>query len=63
MYHKIKPLNDIMRGPGYWKFINSLIEDTTYQSKMKYLIGDIVSSISENDDPRINWEFLKYKIR
>ena len=30
---------------------------------MKDLIGDIVSSFSENDDPRINWDFLKYKIR
>ena len=32
-------------------------------SKMKDLIADIVSCFSENDDPRINWEFLKYKIR
>ena len=32
-------------------------------SKRKDLIGDIVSSFSENDDPRINWEFLKYKRR
>ena len=32
-------------------------------SRMKVLIGGIVSSFSENDDPRINWEFLKYKIR
>ena len=29
---------------------------------MKDLIRDIVSSFSENDDQRINWEFLKYKI-
>ena len=32
-------------------------------SKMKYLIEDIVSSFSENDDPRINWKSLKHKIR
>ena len=30
---------------------------------MKDLIGGIVSSFSENDDPRKKWEFLKYKIR
>ena len=52
-----------MRGPGYWKFNNSLTEDATYVSRMKDLIRDIVSSFSENDDPRISWEFLKYKIR
>ena len=52
-----------MRGPGYWKFNNSLTEDATYVSRMKDLIRDIVSSFSENDDPNINWEFLKYKIR
>ena len=55
-------LND-MRGPGYRKFYNSLTEDTNYVSKMKYLIEDIGSSFSENDDPRINWKLLKYKIR
>ena len=63
IYLKINPLNDIMRGPGYWKFNSSLTEDATYVSRMKDLIRDIVSSFSENDDPRINWEFLKYKIR
>ena len=64
IYVKINLLNDIiMRGPGYWKFNNPLTEDATYVSRMKDLIRDIVSSFSENDDPRINWEFLKYKIR
>ena len=38
-----------MRGPCYWKFNNSLTEDTTYVSKMKDLIGDIVSSFSEDE--------------
>ena len=52
-----------MRGPGYWKFNNSPAEDATYVSRMKDFIKDIVSSFSENGDPRINWEFLKYKIR
>ena len=63
VYLKIKPLNDIMRRPGCWKFNTSLTEDTTYVSEVKDLIGNIVSSFSENDDPKINWEFLKYKIR
>ena len=52
-----------MRGPGYWKSNNSLTEDATYVSRMKDLIRDIVSSFFQNDDPRIDWEFLKYKIR
>ena len=52
-----------MRRPSYWKFNNSLTENAPYLSKMKDLIGDIVSSFSENDDPRINQEFMKYKIR
>ena len=63
IYLKIKPLSDIMRGPGYCKFNTSLTEDATYVSSIKDLIGDIVSRFSDNDDPRINWEFLKYKIR
>ena len=35
IYLKIKPLNDIMRGPGYWTFNSSLTEDAIYVSKMK----------------------------
>ena len=60
IYLKIKPLNDINRRPGYWKFNKSLIEDASYVSRMKDFI---VSRFSENNDPRINWEFLKYKIK
>ena len=63
IYLKINPLNDIKRGPGYWIFNNSLTEDATYVSRMKDLIRDIVSNFTENDDPRINWEFLKYKTK
>ena len=56
-------MDDIIKGLGYWRFNNVLTEDTTYVSIMKDLIRDVVSSFFEYDDPRINLEILKYKIR
>ena len=54
---------DHKRGAGYWKFNNSLLENNNFSSEMKDKINQIVSEFSEFDDPRINWEYLKFKMR
>ena len=51
------------RGAGYRKFNNSLLQNNNFLSKMKAKINQIVSKFSELDDPRINWEYLKFKMR
>ena len=51
------------RGKSYWKFNNSLTEDTNFVESMKVNIKEVMQEISETDDPRVNWEFLKYKMR
>ena len=51
------------RGKSYWKFNNSLTEDTTFVESMKVKIKEVMQEISETDDPRVSWESLKYKMR
>ena len=51
------------RGKSYWKFNNSLTEDTNFVESMKVKIKEVMQEISETDDPRVSWEFLKYKMR
>ena len=52
-----------MRGRGYWKFNNSLLEDKQFVSDMKNKINEVVTTFGDYDDPRINWECLKFKMR
>ena len=54
---------ELKRGAGYWKSNNSLLENNDFVSEMKDKINQVVSEFSEFDDPRINWEYLKFKTR
>ena len=56
-------MDDSIKGPGHWKFNNSLVYDINFINKMQDLINKVSSNFNEFDDPRINFEFLKYKIR
>ena len=50
---------DQSRGRRYWKFNNSLTEDDHFVESLKSYIKNFEPSF---DDPRVNWEFLKYNI-
>lgn len=50
------------RGPGLWKFNNSLLQDTEFIEKINDLLGDL-SKETEGLDPIQTWEFEKYSIR
>ena len=50
------------RGAGYWKFNNPLLENNNFLSELKDNIDQIVTEFSEFDGPRINWEYLKFKM-
>ena len=51
------------RGRGYWKFNWSLLENNQYVSDMKNKISELISTFKDFDDPRVNWEYLKFKMR
>ena len=49
--------------PPYWKFNNSLIQDTVYVKCMyENLLKWINELKSSSEDPRVQWEILKYYI-
>ena len=48
---------------GYWKFNNSLLEDTIFVEKIKSHIQDVIQETFDLSAPRVKWEFLKNKIR
>ena len=60
---KMQSISTDTRGRGYWKFNNSLLEKKQFVSDMKNKINEVVSTFGDFDDPRINWEYLKFKIR
>ena len=52
----------VKRGPSYWKFNNSLLKDNNFIDQMKERIESILSNNTFAEDPRVNWDFLKYKM-
>ena len=50
------------RGPGHWKFNNSLLSDTEYITMITDLIVEISHNCT-NENPASQWEFMKYSIR
>ena len=48
---------------SYWKFNNSLVEGAIYVEKVKSLINTVKAEMKDIVDLRVQWEFLKYKIR
>ena len=51
------------RGRGYWKFNCSLLENNQYVSDIKNKISELISTFKDFDDPRVNLEYLKFKMR
>ena len=53
VFLKISPLADAYRGPGYWKFNNSLVSDPIYIEKTRELISEIKTNSFDFDDIRV----------
>ena len=51
------------RGPSYWKFNNSLLKDNNFIDQMKERIEGLLSNNTLAEDPRVNWDLLKYKMK
>ena len=50
-------------GLSFWKFNASLSEDEEYVDLIRNKIGEWVDESREIEDPRVTWDYLKYKIR
>ena len=55
-------LDKIERGPGLWKFNNSLLENDIYINELKTKIAKWKQN-NHMEDKQVLWEFFKYKIR
>ena len=51
------------RGLSYWKFNNSLLLDNVYMKGMRENIEEFCNLGYFPNDPRMNWEYLKFKIK
>ena len=54
---------EIERGPGYWKFNNSLLKDSIFVNQMNTVIGNHTASLDSKSDNQLEWELLKVKIK
>lgn len=50
-----------LRGPGHWRFDNSLLQDMTFKEKMVEYINLIKED--ELSNPNFRWEWIKFKIK
>ena len=50
------------RGRGYWKSNNLLTNDPVFDNSLKEESNNVASCFVKEQDPRLNWEYLKYKI-
>ena len=51
------------RGPGLWKFNNSLLKDETYVNLIQDSYPDIIEKYSNINDPKLKWELIKMEIK
>ena len=56
-------ISNCCRGPGLWKFKNSLLEDEKYVNLIKNNYPKIKEKYNDIEDKRLKWELIKMEIR
>ena len=59
----INGIDEQIRGPSFWKFNVSLLDDKDYVILINGRYGVWVDEFKDIDDPRLFWDLIKYKIR
>ena len=59
---EIDSLDDQQRGPSFWKFNNSLLEDPAFVQSLREKFPNWLQEINFCDT-RVKWDWMKYKIR
>ena len=64
IFMKMSSVKSAQHGPSHWKFNNSLILDSVFVEMLRKEITTVLKNYSSTfSDPRVKWEFLKYRIR
>ena len=56
-------MGDGERGPSFWKFNSTLVNDSDYRFLLDENIKKWLEEFKEVVDKRVLWDLLKYKIR
>ena len=56
-------LDELARGPSYWKFNSSLVNDDCYVSMLNQKIPEWQKEFNEVLDKRVLWDLIKYRVR
>ena len=51
------------RGPGFWKFNSSLLEDDEYTEKLMFKIPHFINEYQDLEDHGLLWKLIKMEIR
>ena len=60
---KINIRSELKRGPGTWKFNNSLLEDDDFKERISFHYNQMHEKYTDVKDKQILWELLKMEIR
>ena len=56
-------LDERTRGPSYWKFNSSLVDDENYVLAINQKIPEWLGEFEEVIDKRVLWDLIKYRVR
>ena len=60
---KINERSELKRGPGTWKFNNSLLEDDYFKEQISFYYPQIHEKYADVKDKQLLWELIKMEIR
>ena len=63
IYISLSCVNKTPRGPGFWKFNNTLLKDESYVSIVRETYTNTLRYYEQVSDKRLLWELIKMEIR
>ena len=63
VFLNIEIKNEFARGPGLWKFNNTLLEDENYKELVEFYYPQILAKYREITDKQLLWELIKMELR
>ena len=59
----INGLDDLEKGPNFWKFNSNLVNDSVYCELLTTEYANWLEEFKDVQDKRVLWDLIKYKIR
>ncbi|RUA07179.1 MAG: hypothetical protein DSY43_00385 [Gammaproteobacteria bacterium] len=60
---EINSISSSKRGSSFWKMNNSHLQNDDYANMIKSSFSNWLDDVKDTKDPRIKWDWIKYKIR